>query len=169
MYEHVAKEPRSKRDRALLVTGLVALALLISVVPFIIFSLNSTYTYHRFEVDFSKKLTAARHVKTDILLSDGETERTVSADAVSNAFRELTDHGVGDPQKSAPVAEHLKVTLPDGTTLTFYNTPQQPPEDDADRNPRGTTVEYRPADGKPYIYLQRTLYYSTIAAMLQGR
>ncbi len=169
MYENVVKKPRSKRDRALLVTGLIALALVLSVVPFIIFSLTATYRYHRFVTDFSKRLTAARHGAAQIMLWDGETERPVAADAVSNTFREVTDHGVGDPQKSAPAAECLRLTLPDGTTLTYYNTPQQPPEDDPDQTPRGVTVEYRPADGKPLIYLQRTLRYGTLAELLRGR
>lgn len=169
MYENVAKKPRSKRDRALLVTGLIALALVLSVVPFIIFSLTATYRYHRFITDFSKRLTAARHGAAQILLWDGENERPVAADAVSGAFREIADHGVGDPQKSVPAAEFLRVTLPDGTSLTCYDTPQQPPEDDPDQTPRGVTVEYRPASGKPLIYLQRTLRYRTLDELLRGR
>ena len=164
MYESVTT-PKPRRDRMMLVLILAAVVLIVSVTPPIFIALSASYRYHNFVLDFSNDLVDARRHGTITLTEDGKTD-TVSSDAVSGMFVKITDYGLGQPLKELPDAPCFSISLPNGTVLTLYDTPQEPPEDEDDGIPRGTTVCYIPAEGKPFIYLQRQLRYQDAVSLL---
>lgn len=157
MYESVTT-PKPRRDRMMLVLILAAVVLIAAVTPPIFIALNASYRYHNFVLDFSNDLVDARSHGTITFTENGES-CSVSPDAVSTMFVRVTDYGLGQPLKEPPNAPCFTVSLPNGTVLTLYDTPQEPPEDSEDDLPRGTTIYYAPAEGKPFIYLQRQLLF----------
>ena len=164
MFEHVNKESKPKRDR-MLIWALLAVAVIVAALtPPIYIALNTSYRYHEFVIDYSKSLTAARQEEGVIWLTleDG-TDRRVSADNVSSTFLELTGYGFGQPMRKLPAdVSPVTVTLPDGTVLSFYDTPS----DNGLEIPTGVTVHYAPPEGKPFIYLQRYIAYEDLVRPL---
>ena len=164
MYEHVTKEPKPKRDRMILVALLITAVLIGALIPPVYIALGASYKYHNFVLAFSQSLTAAREDGT-IFRTDEEGNRSkVSADAVSSAFLNLTSFSFGQPLKTAPTdVAPFTVSLPDGTTLSFYDTPS----DNGLEQPTGVTVQYVPPEGKPFIYLQRYVLYEDLVRPLK--
>ena len=164
MYESVKNPPRERKDRLLVVLLLAAFVLIASVTPPICIALKASYSYHHFVLDFSNDLVYARRSGGVTLTENGETKE-ISADAVSSMFVSLTDCGFGTLLKTAPDAPNVVLTLPDGTTLTLFNTP----ENTDNIIPRGVTVSYAPAgDKKPILYLQRELRYEDAVSLLHA-
>lgn len=161
MYESVRKGARARKDRLLMVTLLIALALVISVTPAMYTALRASYLYHCFVQDFADDLVYARR-RGVIELTEGDAVSPVTADAVSGMFVQLTDCSFGQPLKQAPRAEHVTLSLPNGAVFSLYNTP----EDIGEPLPSGVTVEYTSKDGKTFIYLQRAMRYENAVALL---
>jgi hypothetical protein len=164
MYEHINKEPKPKRDRMILVALLIVAVLIGALIPPVYIAMGASYSYHNFVLEFSQSLTAAREEGV-ITRTDEEGNRSkVSADAVSSAFLNLTSYSFGQPLKKAPTdVSPFTVSLPDGTTLSFYDTPS----DNGLEQPTGVTVQFIPAEGKPLIYLQRYVLYEDLVRPLK--
>ena len=165
MYEKINREQRPKRDRMILALLLVVAVLIAALIPPVYLALGASYKYHNFVLEFSQSLTDAREENGVIIRTDetGATSR-VTADAVSSSFLKLTAFSFGQPLKKLPTGiMPFTVTLPDGTRLSFYDTPS----DNGLEKPSGVTVEYVPAEGKPFIYLQRYAFYEDLVRSLK--
>lgn len=163
MFEKIRKNNAPKRDKMLLVAILLALALLAAVLPPVISALRGSYRYHAFELAFSNSLVSARSEGgIEYTAADGKTN-PIPADNVSAAFSELAKHGLGQRLRQVPAAEHVTVALPDGTRLSFYNTP----EAREDGTESGTTVLYEDPQGKAFLYLQRDTDYVLLVRLLE--
>ena len=163
MYESVKKNVRQRRDRTLAVLIAAAVLLSAAVAAPTVIAVNASRRYHRFVRDFAHELVAARQTGAIMLLENGESG-IVTADAVSSMFAELTDRGPGKPLKEPPDAPFFTLKLPDGTTLTLYDTPQE----HEDGIPRGAAVRFVPAEGKPFLYLQRDVWYQHMASAVRS-
>ena len=164
MFEKIKKGNAPKRDKMLLIAILLAVALLAAVLPPVFTALGASYRYHTFELAFSNSLVAAgSDGEIEYTAADGKTAR-ISADRVSAAFSALSEHGLGQPLRQLPAAEHVQITLPDGTLLSLYNTP----EAREDGTAVGTTVRYAPPEGKAFLYLQRDTDYAMLVRLLEA-
>ena len=164
MYEHVNKEPKPKRDRMILAALLIVAVLIGALIPPVYIAMGASYKYHDFVLEFSQSLTAAREEGVIFRTAEEGNRSRISADAVSSAFLNLTSFSFGQPLKKLPTdVAPLTVSLPDGTTISFYDTPS----DNGLEQPTGVTVQFIPAEGKPLIYLQRYVLYEDLVRPLK--
>ncbi len=168
MYERLNPRPGRKKDKLLVALLLAALVLVLSVTPAMGMALNASYRYHRFVQDFSGDLVLARH-KGEIRLTENGVTYSISPEAVSNMFLLLTQESFGKPLKRAPeAADSITLFLPDGATLTLWDTPQPPNPNDGNDIPSGVTVRYAPREGKEFIFLQRFIRFESLAVALRA-
>ena len=163
MYEQVDKKRREPRDRMLVICLLIALLLVAAATPPMFVAVNASYRYHHFILDFSNELVEVRDEHTRISLTENGEKKPVTSDQVSRMFTLLADCGFGKVLKTEPYTDYFMLTLPNGTTLTVWNTPQEHSVFDEPNAPiTGVTVRYAPAEGKTFIYMQRDCSYEAL-------
>ena len=163
MYDQVNKKRREPRDRMLIISILIAFLLLAAATPPMFIAVNASYRYHHFVLDFSNDLVETREEGVRITLTENGEKKPVTSDQVSRMFTLIADCGFGKVVKTEPYAEWFMLTLPNGTTLTVWNTPQERSVfEDANAPLTGVTVRYAPADGKTFIYMQRDCSYDAL-------
>ena len=163
MFEKVKQNAAPKRDKSLVLAILLAVAVLAAALPPVITALRGSYRYHDFVLAFSQSLVSARGGGAiEYTAEDGKTE-PISADKVSRVFTELTAHGLGQSLRKDPDAQGVSVSLPDGTSLAFFNTPFER----EDGTSLGVTVRYTAPDGEVFAYLQRDTDYALLVQLLE--
>lgn len=144
----IKNSPRTKKDIALLVIILIAVAVFVIAVSPIVFSLKASGHYRKY-VDAYTGAMNSSHIRTKIAVSfEGEAYQ-VPIKSVSEIYKKVLNAGMGKEQKEQPGEPAVIIEFLDGSQIEFQEA--EIPEISAERD-TGLFICFVGADGFTYQY-----------------